>query len=200
MARLIGAFGGTFDPPHLGHLVLAEEAQAAFGLERVLFVVTGQPPHKPDEPISDLALRLEMVESAIAGNQAFAISRADIDRPGPHYAVDTLRWLSAREPGASLVYLMGADSLRDLPSWHTPSEFLAGCAFLGVMRRPDVEVDPVELEAHVPGALAKVRFFDAPLMDISSHDIRARVRAGHPFRYLVSQGVAEIITRQGLYR
>lgn len=199
MAGLIGVFGGTFDPPHLGHLVLADEGRAACGLSRVLFVVTGQPPHKPDEPISPLGERLAMVEAAIRGNPAFVISRADIDRPGPHYALDTLRWLAERDPRSSFVYLMGADSLRDLPTWHAPAEFVAACAFVGVMRRPDVELDVPSLESQLPGLTAKVRFFDAPLMDIAAHDIRSRVRGGRPYRYLVSQGVADIIERQGLY-
>lgn len=197
---MIGVFGGTFDPPHLGHLVLADEGRAACGLSRVLFVVTGQPPHKPHEPISPLDARLAMVEAAIAGNPSFVISRADIDRPGPHYAVDTLRWLAGREPGSSFVYLMGADSLRDLPAWHTPGEFVDACAFVGVMRRPDVEPDMTALESQLPGLSAKVRFFDAPLIDIAAHDIRSRVRSARPYRYLVSQNVADIIERQGLYR
>ncbi len=200
MAGLTGVFGGTFDPPHLGHLVLADEGRAAFGLSRVLFVVTGQPPHKPHEPITPLDARLAMVEAAISDNPAFVISRADIDRPGPHFAVDTLRWLAGRDPESSFVYLMGADSLRDLPTWHTPGGFVAACSFLGVMRRPDVEPDMTALESQLPGLSAKVRYFDAPFVGISAHDIRARVRSDRPYRYLVSQGVADIIERQGLYR
>lgn len=197
---MTGVFGGTFDPPHLGHLVLADEGRAAFGLSRVLFVVTGQPPHKPHEPITPLDARLAMVEAAICHNPAFVISRADIDRPGPHFAVDTLRWLAGGDPESSFVYLMGADSLRDLPTWHTPGGFVAACAFLGVMRRPDVEPDMTALESQLPGLSAKVRYFDAPFVGISAHDIRTRVRSDRPYRYLVSQGVADIIERQGLYR
>lgn len=200
MAGLIGVFGGTFDPPHVGHLVLADEGKAACGLSRVLFVVTGQPPHKPNEPVSPIDVRVAMVEAAIRSNPAFALSRADIDRPGPHYAVDTLRWLAERDPHASFVYLMGADSLRDLPTWHTPAEFVAACTLMAVMRRPDVNLDMPALESQLPGVTVKTRLFDAPLMDIAAHDIRSRVREGRPYRYLVSQGVADIIERQGLYR
>ncbi len=200
MARLIGVFGGTFDPPHLGHLILADQGRRALGLEKVLWVVTGQQPLKPDEPITRLELRLAMVEAAIADNPAFEISRADIDRPGPHYSVGTLHWLSARLPGAELTYLMGADSLRDLPTWHTPVEFVQACAALGVMRRPGVEADLDALEAAIPGLKAKTRLFDAPAVDISASDIRRRVHLGESYRYLVHSGVAEFIRRQGLYR
>ena len=200
MAGLIGVFGGTFDPPHLGHLILADEARTALGLDQVLWVVTATPPHKPGEPISPVQVRLEMVSAAIAGNAAFELSRADIDRPGPHYAVDTLRWLSDRMSGARWAYLVGEDSLRDLPTWHTPARFLEACTLLGVMRRPGVEEDLGALERVLPGLAAKVRFFEAPLVGVSASDIRRRVKEGLPYRYLVPFQVAEIIEGQKLYR
>lgn len=200
MAGLIGVFGGTFDPPHLGHLTLADEARATFGLKRVLWVVTAQPPHKPDEPVSPIDVRLAMVSASIAGDPGFELSRADVDRPGPHYAVDTMRWLDERMPGERWAYLMGEDSLRDLPTWHTPARFLDACTLLGVMRRPGVEEDLSELEGILPGLAAKLRFFEAPLVDVSASDVRRRVRDGLPYRYLVPTGVAEIIEHQDLYR
>lgn len=200
MARLTGVFGGTFDPPHVGHLVLADEARGALGLERVLWVVTARPPHKPDEPITPVEIRLEMVAAAIWDVPSFEISRADIDRPGPHFAVDTLRWLSEREPGVPWAYLIGADSLRDLPTWHTPREFVRACAILGVMRRPEVEIDLGAMESQIPGLTSKVRFFEAPLMAVSASDIRHRIGAGSPYRFLVPHGVAGIIERYQLYR
>lgn len=200
MAGLTGVFGGTFDPPHIGHLVLASEAQAALDLERVLWVLTAQPPHKPDEPISPVTIREEMVRSAIAGVPAFEFSRADIDRPGPHYAVDTIRWLNQRHPGTRWAYLIGADSLRDLPTWHTPEALLEAVDVLGVMRRPEVKVDIEALEAQLPGLGQRVRFFEAPLIAISASDIRQRVRQGRPYRFLVPAGVAELIERHHLYR
>jgi len=200
MAGLIGVFGGTFDPPHIGHLILAGEAQAALDLERVLWVVTAWPPHKPEEPISPVERRVEMVQAAIAGGPAFELSRADIDRPGPHYAVDTVRWLRQRHPGTHWAYLMGADSLRDLPTWHTPAALLQAVDVLAVMRRPDVQADLDALEAHLPGLTDRLRFFDAPLVGISASDIRRRVREGRPYRYLVPPGVPEIIERYHLYR
>lgn len=200
MAGLIGVFGGTFDPPHVGHLILADEGQAALGLEKVLWVVTGVPPHKPDAPLSHLEVRLRMVRAAIAGNAAFEISRADIDRPAPHYAVGTMAWLRERMPGAHFVYLIGSDSLRDLPAWHTPSEFLSACAALGLMHRPGAKVDLAALETQIPGLAEKVRIFEAPLVGVSGRDIRERVRTGAPYRYLVPQAVAEIILEERLYR
>jgi nicotinate-nucleotide adenylyltransferase len=199
MAGLVGVFGGTFDPPHLGHLILAEEARAALGLDRVLWVVTGSPPHKPDTPRSPLETRLRMAQAAIAGNPGFEISRADIDRPLPHYAVGTIAWLRERMPDARFAYLIGSDSLRDLPTWHDPSSFAAACEVLGVMRRPAVEIDLPLLEMQIPGLSEKLRFFDAPLVAISGRDIRDRVRRGAPYRYFVPLAVADIIHEERLY-
>lgn len=200
MAGLIGVFGGTFDPPHLGHLILAEGARSAFDLERVVWVVTGSPPHKPSRPITPVAIRVAMVDAAIQGNEAFEVSRADVDRPPPHYAVGTLEWLASRHAGANFVYLVGEDSLRDLPTWHNPQQLLAACAMLGVMRRPGVQYDLGLLQASLPGLMEKLRFYEAPLIGISGQEIRRRVRQGISYRYLVPDSVADIIEREGLYR
>ena len=200
MAGLTGVFGGTFDPPHIGHLILAEAGREALGLDHVLWVVTAQPPHKPNERRTPVEVRLEMVATAIRGNQAFEVSRADVDRPPPHYAVDTLRHLAAHQPGARFVYLMGEDSLRDLPAWHTPREFLEACESIGVMERSGSEPDLADLEMVLPGLSARVRFFRAPMIDIASHDLRRRVQSGESIRYLVPEGVEQIIRQQGLYR
>jgi nicotinate-nucleotide adenylyltransferase len=200
MAGLIGVLGGTFDPPHLGHLILADEGRAALGLERVLWVVTAQPPHKPDEPVTPVEHRLAMVQAAIQADPGFELSRADVDRPGPYYSVGTLRWLAERMPSARFAYLMGADSLRDLPRWHQPEALVAICEALGVMRRSGVDVDLRALERQVPGLAGKVHLFEAPLIGVSAKDVRARVRRQAPYRYLVPPGVADIIARRGLYR
>jgi nicotinate-nucleotide adenylyltransferase len=199
MAGLIGVFGGTFDPPHLGHLILADSARVALGLEKVLWVVTAQPPHKPHEPLTTIEMRLAMVSAAIGDDAGFELSRADIDRPGPHYALDTMRWLNGVAPGGAFVYLMGEDSLRDLPTWHEPGGFITLCHALGVMRRPDVQVDMEALEQTLPGLRAKVRYFEAPLIDCSSREIRARVRRAGAYRYLVPRAVAGLIAANGLY-
>ncbi|MBI4771899.1 MAG: nicotinate (nicotinamide) nucleotide adenylyltransferase, partial [Chloroflexi bacterium] len=185
----LGLFGGTFDPPHLGHLILAEEACARLRLDRLLWVLTAQPPHKQDWELSPLADRLALVQAAIEGEPRFALSRVDIDRPGPHWAADTLRLVGQANPGAALIYLMGGDSLRDLPTWGRPAEFVARCTEIGVMRRsktplagPGQQFDLAALEAALPGLASKVRFLDLPMIDIASHDVRRRVREGRPYR------------------
>jgi nicotinate-nucleotide adenylyltransferase len=199
MAGLIGVFGGTFDPPHLGHRILADEARHELGLERVLWVLTAQPPHKPDAPLSPAEIRAEMVEAAIGGDSHFELSRADLDRAGPHYAVGTMAWLNERYPAGRWAYLMGSDSLRDLPTWHEPERLLRMCEVLGVMRRTDSQVILSEVEAQLPGVTASVRWIDAPLIDLSSKEIRRRVGRGEPYRYWVPEGVADVIDRHGLY-
>jgi nicotinate-nucleotide adenylyltransferase len=141
-----------------------------------------------------------MVQAAISGRPEFEISRADIDRPPPHYAVGTIAWLRERMPEARITYLIGSDSLRDLPSWHKPARLVAECHLLGVMRRPGAEVDLGALEESIPGLAEKVRFFDAPLIGISGRDIRERVRRGEPYRLLVPPTVADIIEEERLYR
>jgi nicotinate-nucleotide adenylyltransferase len=200
MAGLIGVLGGTFDPPHMGHLILADIGKWVLELERVLWVVTAQPPHKPDAPISPIEDRIAMVEMTIMDNPAFELSLADIERPGPHYAIDTIRWLAERYQGAHFAYLMGADSLNDLPTWHNPLGFLEVCGVLGVMRRPGIEVNMQALESELPGVTGKVTFFDAPLIGCSARDIRRRVRNGEPFRYLLPPGIANFVEEKGLYR
>jgi nicotinate-nucleotide adenylyltransferase len=141
-----------------------------------------------------------MVQAAVACNDNFEISRVDIDRPPPHYAVDTVRLLRRANPGAELVYLMGGDSLGDLTTWSRPSEFLAACDALGVMRRPGEDVDLTALERELPGLTSKTRFIDAPLLEISSTQIRRRAAEGHTFRYYLHPAVYEIIQEKRLYR
>jgi nicotinate-nucleotide adenylyltransferase len=196
----IGIFGGTFDPPHLGHLILAAEARAQLGLERLLWVLTPDPPHKQGQSIAPLEQRLEMVRLAIGEDAQFEISDVELNRPGPHYALDTVQLLSAQNPAAKLVYLMGGDSLRDLPTWHRPAEFVAACDLIGVMRRPGAEIDQASLEKSLPGLGAKVRFVEAPLLDIAARDIRRRIAEGRPFRYFLPERVYEYILRNSLYQ
>ena len=193
-------FWRDFDPPHLGHLILAAEAGSQLRLDRLLWVLTPDPPHKLGQPITPLEARLELVQAAIGENPLFELSRVDIDRPGPHYAVDTVRLLGEANPGAELVYLMGGDSLRDLPAWHRPLDFLALCAGLGVMRRPGDAVDLEALEKILPGVSAKVEFITAPLIDISASQIRQRVAGRRPFRYFVPPLVYRLILKYGLYK
>jgi len=194
-----GIFGGTFDPPHLGHLALALAAQQQLNLNRVLWVPTADPPHKLGQPLSPVQDRLDMVLAAIQGQLGFEISRVDIDRPGPHWSADTVWLLKRAQPNVEWVFLMGGDSLRDLPHWGRPQELLAN-ASLGVLLRPDAEVDLASLELALPGLAARVAFVSAPRQAMSSHEIRQRVADGRPIDGLVSPAVAAIIQARGLYR
>jgi nicotinate-nucleotide adenylyltransferase len=195
----LGIFGGTFDPPHLAHLVLADEAHYQLGLDRVLWVLTPDPPHKEGRPLTPLMVRIRLLTAAIAGNPAFELNRVDIDRPGPYYSVDTMRILGEKYPQADLFYLMGGDSLRDLPTWHRPLEFMATCHALGVMRRPGDQLDLNSLQKRLPGILAHTRFIDTPLLEISASLIRQRVAAGLPYRYYLPENVFRIIQDCHLY-
>jgi len=196
----IGVFGGTFDPPHVGHLILAAEALDQLGLERLLWVLTPDPPHKQEQAITSLEQRLVLVQAAIADNPRFELSRVEMDRPGPHYAIDTLRLLAAQFPGAELIYLIGGDSLRDLPTWHAPHELIDGVTALGVMRRPDDQVDLAGLEQALPGISTRVKWIDAPLLEISSHQIRQRIHRGQMYRYYLPDPVYQIICATGMYK
>ena len=196
----MGIFGGTFDPPHLGHLILAAEARAQLGLERLLWVLTPDPPHKQGQSIAPLEQRLEMIKLAISDDPQFEISCVELTRPGPHYALDTVQILAGQNPGVNLVYLMGGDSLRDLPTWHRPNDFVSACHLIGVMRRPGDAVELGVLEERLPGLTAKVRFVDAPLLEIAAREIRSRIAEGRPFRYFLPERVYEYIDSHGLYR
>lgn len=196
----IGIFGGTFDPPHHGHLILAAECYDQLALDRLLFVLTPSPPHKQGKLVSPTEDRLELLVAAIRRDPIFELSRVDIDRPPPHYAVDTVNLLAREYPGAEMIYLMGGDSLADLPDWHAPDKFLAACDEIGVMCRPGEEVDLSALDRQLPGLAEKVRFVQAPLLEISSSEIRRRAAGGRHFRHYLPDPVYEIILEKGLYR
>jgi nicotinate-nucleotide adenylyltransferase len=202
VARLnrLGIFGGTFDPPHLGHLALAAEACDQLDLAQVLWVLTPNPPHKTDRLISPLERRLGLLRAAIGDNPAFELSRIDIDRPPPHYAADTVELLHGVYPGAQLVYLMGADSLTDLPAWHEPQRFVGSVDEIGVMCRLGETIDLAQLEPQLPGVSAKVRLVDAPMLEISSTDIRERIKNGRTVRYFLPKAVWRKIDTYHLYR
>lgn len=200
MGELIGVFGGTFDPPHNGHLALARHACRELGLDRVLWVLTPKPPHKPGGAIAPVEDRLAMLRLAIAGEPAFEISRVDLDRPPPLFAVDTVRLIHDQYAHARLCYLMGADSLRDLPTWHDPAGFVDACDLIGVMRRPGVAVDLAALDAALPGLAAKVRTFKSPMLPISAHELRSAIGKGSPTQNQLPESVAAYIRRRGLYR
>ena len=200
MADLIGVFGGTFDPPHLGHLILAEEARLQLGLSRVLWVVSGVPPHKPGWPISAVDDRLAMVKLAIEDNPTFQVSRVDIDRQPPHYSYETLAILAGHFPSSKLVFLMGSDSLRDLNTWEDPEAVIARSDKIAVYRRPGVELEMEAIYQAFPPLRSKLEFLDTPQVEISGVLIRDRVRQNQSYRYFSTTAVCTYIEQNRLYR
>jgi nicotinate-nucleotide adenylyltransferase len=194
----LGVIGGTFDPPHYGHLVLAETTRVQLGLDRVLFVVAGQPPHKPGCPITPSHHRAAMVEAAIADNPACVLSRVDLDRPGPHYTVEMLALLRGEYSEAELFFLVGGDSLAQFLTWRDPAGIVR-LARLAVMPRPGHEPDLASLEQVLPGLRERLVWLDAPALDIAASDLRRRVREGLPIRYLVPPVVEAYICEHRLY-
>ena len=204
VAGSLGVFGGTFDPIHFAHLAVAEEAAEVLGLERVLFVPAGQPPHKLDRAITTAADRLAMVEAAIAGNDRFALDRLELERDGPSYTVDTLEALARRRaPGGhapELTLILSADSYLDLAAWREPRRILE-LARLAVAPRDGYPVaDAGFMTALFPDLADRVVFLAGPRMRLSASELRDRARAGRSLRYLVPDAVAAYIDDHGLYR
>ncbi len=196
----IGILGGTFDPPHIGHLILAEEAWFQLNLDRVLLVPAGDPPHKRGSPLSPAFHRVRMVELAIADNPHFELSRVDVDRPGPHYTIDMVNLLRQQFPAdTELYFLMGLDSLAELPRWHRAAELVAACRLVA-LSRPDVHLDWEHLESELPGIRQRIVLLDMPELEIASHVLQQRVRQGRPIRYQVLPAVEAYIYHHNLYR
>ena len=196
----VAILGGTFDPIHIGHLILAEEACDQLDLSMVYIVPAGDPPHKQGRRLAPVEDRLQMIERAIDGNPAFRVSRADADRPGPHYTIDTVRIVQSQLPDhAELYFLMGYDSLAELPGWYRPSELVAAC-HLVALTRYNVPLDWERIEAQLPGIGERVTLLDMPELEISSHQIQERVRSERSIRYLVPDGVRTYILEHALYR
>ena len=200
MGLRLGILGGTFDPIHLGHLIIAQEAAAALTLDRVLFLPAGRQPLKQDQATTPAAHRVAMIRAAISDNPLFALSQADLDQPGLSYTVDTLdRLRAAWGPAAQFWFIVGADALANLRAWRNPAGILARTR-LAVAPRPGVMVPWPALEAALPRLRSQTDALPAPPIAVSSSDLRARVAAGRPIRYLVPDGVAAYIAAQGLYR
>jgi nicotinate-nucleotide adenylyltransferase len=200
MSKRIGLFGGTFDPPHLGHLVLAAEAVSQFKLDKVLWVLTPDPPNKLGSPITPLVHRLPMLQGMIAHDPSFEISRIEINRPGPHYTIDTVRLLIKQNEGAEIYLLIGGDSLWDLPNWRLSLDLVTEVSKICVMRRPGDFTDLAPLEAKLPGVTAKVHFIEALLQPVASREIRRRVASGEMYRYYLAPEVYGYIEENKLYR
>jgi len=196
----LGILGGTFDPIHIGHLILAEEARYLLGLDQVLLAPAADPPHKRNQGKSPAEHRVRMVELAIADNPHLALSRVDVARPGPHYTLDMMRLLRDQYGSdTDLYFLMGLDSLADLPTWHRPLELMQQCNLVA-LSRPGAEFDWDALEAALPGVRSRVILLPMPLLQISGSDLRARARQGRPLRYQVLPQVERYIHEQQLYR
>jgi nicotinate-nucleotide adenylyltransferase len=194
----LGLYGGTFDPIHLGHLILAEQCREACRLDRVWFVVAGAPPHKLGER-TPVAHRIEMARIATAGHPAFEVSELEAERPGPHYSVDTLEAVHRERPGDELFFLIGADSLYDLPTWRNPAG-IAQLATIVVANRPGLNLGDSSLPTTLGPGTKELQFVTIPGTDISSKLLRERLAQGRSIRYMVPRGVEAYIEAQGLYR
>lgn len=199
--KRLGVLGGSFDPVHLAHLLLAETVREALALDLVLFVPTGVQPLKQGRHVTPAEHRVKMLELATHDNPYFGISRVDVDREGPSYTVDTVRHLREGWGGEGLQmwFILGADSLASFPMWRDPEGILSQTR-LAVVGRPGVSVDPAALEERLPGITASVDRVEAPLLEISATDIRQRVAGGRSIRYRVPDAVWEYIEANGLYR
>jgi nicotinate-nucleotide adenylyltransferase len=194
----IGVLGGTFDPIHIGHLVVAEEARIKVGFNEVLFVPAGQPLLKPARSITPAAHRVQMVRRAIADNPHFKLCTLEVERPGPSYTVDTLTMLREQLGSeASLSFILGRDTLAGLPSWKEPKKLVQLCRLVVAPRLGSKDLK--HLETEIPGLLDKVIQLDMPVIGISSSGIRRRIAQGLPIRYLVPAEVERYITEQKIY-
>jgi nicotinate-nucleotide adenylyltransferase len=199
-SQRIGLLGGTFNPPHLGHLVCAQEALVQLGLDRVLLMPAHLPPHKTVEADPGVAHRVAMCEAAAAPDPRLGVCLVEVRRGGASYTVDTLRALHAEAPGDELTFIVGGDMAHSLPTWREPEAVLS-LATLAVARREELSEAAIVAElAGLDGVPHRLRFFNMPRLDISSSLIRRRVAAGLPVRYLVPDGVADHIARESLYR
>lgn len=199
-ATSIGVMGGTFDPIHIGHLAIGEEAREALALDVVLFVPAGTPPHKPAASVTAVEHRVAMVVLAIAGNPAFELSRVEIERPGPSYTVDTVEDLARRHPDADLHLILSAETFAELPSWHEPARLFEAARIAVVPREGYPAPDPAWLAAAFPGRESRVSYLEGPRLGLSSTTLRDRVAAGRSVRYLVPEAVEGYIREHGLYR
>ncbi len=195
----LGVLGGTFDPVHLAHLVLAERAFEQLGLDRVLWLPAGDPWRKADRVVSPAEHRLAMVRLAIRGNPAFQVCSLELERKGATYSVDTLAALGEEHPNSELVFILGRDALEDLPNWHEPGRLIQ-LARLAVASRTGEQLAPDGLERLLPGLAARVAWIEMPRLAISGTELRLRAAAGDSLRYLVPEGVEAYIREQGLYR
>ncbi len=191
--------GGAFNPPHIGHLVLAQEAAFQLGLDEVVLMPTGEAPHKRIEPEPGAAVRLEMTRLAVEGDELLTASDLEVSGEGPSYTFRTLEELSAKRPGDEIFFLLGADVAAHLEAWKRPQRVLE-LARLGIAGRPGTTLDEAEAALERLGALDRAETIRMPEIAVSSTRIRRRIADGRPVRYLVPEPVAELIAAKGLYR
>jgi nicotinate-nucleotide adenylyltransferase len=199
----IGIFGGTFDPVHLGHLIMAEQCREAGKLDEVWFIPAARPPHKLDCPLTSFAHRVEMLALAVAGMPAFRVNDLEKDRAGPSYTADTLMELHRLHPQVDFGLLLGADCLPDLPGWHEPERILELAELLIYARRgwPGITSEDLRQSLHLSeNASVRMRLVPGPLIDIASRDLRQRVAEGNSLRFLVPRAVECYIEEKKLYR
>lgn len=199
-----GILGGTFDPPHIGHLAIAQEAYVRLGLDRVWFMPAGMPPHKVGSEISPASHRRAMVERAIADDPRFGLLTVELERAGPSYTVETLSLLRRQwDSSTAMTLILGWDMLAYLPKWHDPAGVIAAVDQLAAVHRPGFEAQPSEverLEAQLPGLTQRLVVLPAPQLDIAGTSMRERVASGLPIRYLVPDAVCRYIEEHRLYQ
>jgi nicotinate-nucleotide adenylyltransferase len=197
----IGIFGGTFDPVHMGHLILAEQCRDQAALDQVWFLPSAHPPHKSDRPVTRFEQRCEMLELAIAGHPSFRVERLEKDLPPPSYTAETLAELRRRHPADEFVLLMGSDQLPDLPGWYQPQRVIEQAGFV-VVPRPGVMLWTAERLAAAMGvevSAVRLRFVTCPMIEIASRELRRAVADGMSIRYLVPRSVEEYVKDRKLY-
>jgi nicotinate-nucleotide adenylyltransferase len=203
MKERLGILGGTFDPPHFAHLILAQHAYEELSLNKVLFVPAGEPPHK-NHTRTPVNQRLIMLELALDEDPRFELSRVEIERPGPHYTIDTVRIIQRKNPDSELFFIMGGDVYRDLPNWDRPQEMFETCKLaVAVMRRPGFGNPDLRLDMHenvIPQLEENAMLLTSPLVEFSSTDIVDRLTAGRSIRYMVPDSVLEYIAQHELYK
>jgi nicotinate-nucleotide adenylyltransferase len=196
----VGILGGTFNPPHVAHLVCASEAAAQLGLDHVLLTPVALPPHKDADKDPGAQERLELCRLAVRGDKRLGVCDLEVARGGPSYTVDTLRVLHARDPENQLTFILGGDVALGLPTWHEPEAVLELATLAVAERSGAARADVAARVGQAFGDRASVEFFDMPRIDVSSSEIRRRVADGRPIRYLVPDLVADRIEQEGLYR
>lgn len=199
----VGIFGGTFDPVHMGHLLLAEQGREQGRLDEVWFVPAAHPPHKDQPDLTRFEQRVEMLALAVVGNRAFRIEELEKERPGPSYTADTLAELRRRHPSDEFLLLVGSDTLLDLPNWYQPLRVLEQAGLLVVARPGSAVLTAAELRArlHAPEEVpVRLEVVEMPLIDIASRDLRCRAAAGRSLRYFLPRAVECYIHDKRLYR